>query len=125
GRKTPSAEEVALKTFPDSRFRRVSTVPGTGSGLFSEPASRTNPSSAAVFCACWRGMRCGGPGSRDSFAELCAGGPCFKRVLAATPKEKKKQEQQAAPTARRDSLRTELIIPRLNVSAKNKRSRSS
>jgi len=25
--------------------------------------------------------------------------------------EKKKQEQQAAPPARRDSLRTELIIP--------------
>src|SRR2546429_5248328 len=64
-----------------------------------------------LFRSCWRGMRCGGPGSRDSFAELCAGGPCFKRVLAATPKEKKKQEQQAAPTARRDSLRTELIIP--------------
>src|SRR5438046_1014756 len=26
---TSSAEGVALKTFPDSRFRRVSTVPGT------------------------------------------------------------------------------------------------
>src|SRR6516165_1057191 len=110
-RKTPSAEVVALKTFPDSRFRSVRSVPGTGSGLFDELASRTNPSSAAVCCACWRGMRCCGPCSRDSFAELCAGGPCCKRVLASRPNEKRIEEQQAAPTARHDSLRTEPSIP--------------
>src|SRR5438105_96814 len=103
-----SGEVLSAWVGSEASRARGSRHLASGWGL---PASRTNPSSAAVFCACWRGMRCGGPGSRDSFAERCAGGPCFKRVLAATPKEKKKQEQQAAPTARRDSLRTELIIP--------------
>jgi hypothetical protein len=56
-------------------------------------------------------MRSWGPCSRDSFAELCTGGPCFKSALASRPREKKKQEQQAAPTARHNSLRAEPIIP--------------
>ncbi len=68
-RKTPSPEVVALKISPDWTLRSVRRAAGTGRMILEKPASRTTPSSAAVVCACWRGMRSGGPDSRDCFAE--------------------------------------------------------
>src|SRR6476646_6967216 len=59
-RKTPSAFVMARRVWLVARLRRVTWAAGTGRGSFED--SRTLPSSAEVWRACWRGMRWGGAG---------------------------------------------------------------
>src|SRR5260370_32092225 len=82
-------------------LRSVRTAAGTGRVMLEKPASRTRPSSAAVVCACWRGMRSGGPDSRDCFAESWPAGEDLRgRVAEGRGGEKRQAKQQAAQNAR-------------------------
>jgi hypothetical protein len=68
-RKIPSPVDVAEINCPVCILRNVICAATTGRELFAEICSRTVPSRAAVVSACSRGMRLGGAGSEEIFAD--------------------------------------------------------
>jgi len=117
-RNVPSPELRVATTLPVASSHSWILAAGRGRAAASETCSRTRPSRAAARKACWRGIRLGGPASRDCCAAAADDVVCGCCALAAD--KNSRLNARAAPArsgARRCDLggKTTLIFSRQPV----------